>query len=106
MEELKEYNEKRAILIENMKTKPFTEVEKELKDIWKSIPVTIDLEDYELHQIAKDNFKGDPDYEAFMKRNTVTYKIDVGGVPPVDAKKYVKQVQEKFKRPRIKKSNF
>jgi len=95
MEKLKDYTKKRKLIIKSIKTKPFKEVEVELKELCKLIPDTMMLDDFGLYQIVKDNFEGDLDYEAYKKQHT--YSVDVGSIPSKDVEKYVKEVQKKMK---------
>ena len=73
---LQEYERKRNLLLEKIKTKTFQECEKDLADLWRTVPYTVDMEDYELYGILKDNFVDDPHYQEYLKKHSFTIQVD------------------------------
>jgi len=93
---LDKYNIEEQLLFEEISQDKLTfrDVRQRCDDLWKLIPVNMDLNPVRLHTLIVQKFRDDPEWYKYSK----TYTIKIDDIDDEAVERYIKAVSEKFKK--------
>jgi hypothetical protein len=93
---LDKYTIEEQILIDEISQDKLTfrDVKERCDKLWELIPINMDLNPVRLHNLIKEKFSNDPEWNKYSK----VYHIKVGNIADADIESYVQKVTDNIKK--------